>query len=272
MCIYCGTRYYRKIYENHVGAIPIDSHGQTYEIHHIDGNHENNEPDNLKAVTIEEHYDIHHSQGDWGACFKIAMRMSLSVAEKSDLARLSAEKRIREGKHPWQTRIDGTNVATDRVNAGTHPWQTANRTSATGLSPEAARKMSLERIEDGTHPFLKKDDGSSIGKLANAAQIENCTHPFLKRDDGSSVGRETTKRRTQQGENPFLGKFGLQKKRVEQGTHNFLGGEMQRTNAYQRLADGTHPSQVAWKCEVCGKEGKGKGNHIRHHGNNCSKK
>ena len=61
MCIYCGTPKYRKIYENHYGEIPIDENGRIFEIHHIDGDHDNNHYTNLMAVTIHEHYDIHKS-------------------------------------------------------------------------------------------------------------------------------------------------------------------------------------------------------------------
>lgn len=61
MTIYSSTNY-RKIYEQHYGPIPKDSDGRTYEIHHIDGDHSNNDPSNLKCVSIQEHYDIHHSQ------------------------------------------------------------------------------------------------------------------------------------------------------------------------------------------------------------------
>ena len=68
MCIYCNTTNYRKIYENHYGPIPKEENGRSYEIHHLDGNHHNNDPKNLKAVRIQEHYDIHYSQGDWSAC------------------------------------------------------------------------------------------------------------------------------------------------------------------------------------------------------------
>jgi hypothetical protein len=55
---------YRKIYEQNFGPIPKEPNGRTYEIHHIDGNHNNNDPTNLSAMTIQEHYDIHYSQGD----------------------------------------------------------------------------------------------------------------------------------------------------------------------------------------------------------------
>ena len=99
MCIYCGTNKYRKIYENHVGPIPKDQNGRTYEIHHVDGNRKNNYPDNLIALSILEHYNIHYSQGDYNACLLISRSMTLTVEELSELARLGANKRILDGTH-----------------------------------------------------------------------------------------------------------------------------------------------------------------------------
>ena len=99
MCKYCGTNKYRKIYEHHYGKIPKDENERTYEIHHIDGNHDNNDFKNLKAVTIQEHYDIHYRQKDFGACLLISRAMKISPEEKSELARLNAMKRISENNH-----------------------------------------------------------------------------------------------------------------------------------------------------------------------------
>jgi len=100
MCIYCGTTNYRKIYESHFGSIPIDEEGRSYDIHHIDGNHSNNNPDNLRAVTVQEHYDIHYSQKDYGACFFIAtQRMNKTKEEISELARITALQRVENGTH-----------------------------------------------------------------------------------------------------------------------------------------------------------------------------
>jgi len=89
MCIYCGTQYHRLIYENHNGPIPVDEFGRSYEIHHIDGNHSNNNIDNLLCVTIQEHYDIHYTQGDLKACLIMSNRMLISPEEKSRLAKIS---------------------------------------------------------------------------------------------------------------------------------------------------------------------------------------
>jgi hypothetical protein len=84
---------YRKIYEQHYGPIPYDQDGRRYEIHHKDGNHNHNDPSNLVAVTIQEHYDIHYAQQDWAACLMIARRMSLTPVELSNLARLNTTRK-----------------------------------------------------------------------------------------------------------------------------------------------------------------------------------
>ena len=100
MCIYCGTTKYRKIYENHYDPIPKDETGRTYDIHHIDGNRKNNKPENLKAVTIQEHYDIHYAQQDYSAClmFILQRRLNTSNEERSKIASLAAQKANGEGK------------------------------------------------------------------------------------------------------------------------------------------------------------------------------
>lgn len=85
---------HRKIYEEFYGVkIP-----KYMEIHHIDGNHNNNDINNLKLVTWQEHYDIHYSQGDWAACLLISGRHSISPEERSRLASLAATKGNSEGK------------------------------------------------------------------------------------------------------------------------------------------------------------------------------
>jgi hypothetical protein len=90
---------YRRIYEQAHGPIPKDQLGRTYDIHHVDGNHENNDISNLVAVPIQEHYDIHYQSQDYGACVLIGLRMKLSPTEISELNSKSAKKRIAEGSH-----------------------------------------------------------------------------------------------------------------------------------------------------------------------------
>lgn len=99
MCIYCDTSNYRKIYENHYGKIPKDLDGRSYQIHHIDGNHNNNHFTNLLCVSEKEHYEIHLSQGDWKACQIMAVRMKKSFETISNLASKGALKQVEEGTH-----------------------------------------------------------------------------------------------------------------------------------------------------------------------------
>ena len=68
---------YRKLYESVFGEIPKDDLGRSYEVHHIDGNHSNNSIENLLCVSIEEHYNIHFTQGDFNAANLAAERMNL---------------------------------------------------------------------------------------------------------------------------------------------------------------------------------------------------
>lgn len=150
MCIYCGTDKYRKIYENHYGPIPKDETGRTYEIHHIDGNRKNNNPDNLKCVSVQEHYDIHYIQGDWAACLLISRNMKISLNEKAELARLFQLHRVEEGTH--------------------------------NFTSDLARKNALERVKNGTHHFL--GDGE-FQRSVQRKNIDNGTHHFLDKNAAS---------------------------------------------------------------------------------------
>ena len=100
MCIYCTTNNYRKIYEQHHGAIPVDDLGRTYEIHHIDGDHHNNHPSNLQCVSVQEHYNIHYAQEDWGACAFIAKRLKLTKEQISELVR-SHNRNLKGANNPF---------------------------------------------------------------------------------------------------------------------------------------------------------------------------
>jgi len=87
MTIYSKNNH-RSIYESYFGPIPRDTLGRSYEIHHIDGNHQNNDISNLKCVSIQEHFDIHYSQGDYNACLLISNRMQLTGDDYKKLGAL----------------------------------------------------------------------------------------------------------------------------------------------------------------------------------------
>jgi hypothetical protein len=176
MCIYCGTNKYRKIYENHVGPIPIDEDGRTYEIHHVDGNHSNNNIDNLVALTIKEHYEVHHKQKDWAACLKIGSKMKLSPEELSFLSGEASRARVEAGTHNFLDSERQRKVQLKLVEE--------NRHNFTGPS------NNQRRIKEGTHNLL----GGEISKKITRKRIKEGTHNFL--------GSDTQKNRLEKGTHP----------------------------------------------------------------------
>lgn len=198
---------YRHIYEQHYGPIPKDKDGRTYDIHHLDGNRDNNDPLNLVALSIQEHYEVHYKQGDYDAAQAVAIRMQQSSKLISELATKANLKKVKEGTHHF--------LASD--------WQ---------------RNIQLKRVEKGTHHFL---DGV-ISTRSNMERVENGTHHLL----GGAIQKETNRRR------------------IEEGIHQFLGGDLQR----KRLENGTHNFQTIRKCPHCDKVGKGAAMQ-RWHFDNC---
>lgn len=186
---------YRKIWTEHFGIIPEDKDGKSYEIHHIDGNNSNNDISNLKCVSIQEHYDIHYSQEDWGACYKIMKRMSMTKEQISEIATKHNNKQVELGIHPWMTRPDGSSLSSDRVKDGSHNF----------LGGEIVKKTNEKRLNDGTHKFLDKEWAAE----KEYKKLENGTHPFIRINQERKEGKR---------KNPFSG-GDIQRKMIEEGTH-----------------------------------------------------
>lgn len=163
------SKVYRKIYESHFGGIPKDEYGRSYEIHHIDGDFNNNNPSNLIAVSIQEHYDIHYAQGDFLACRFIAGKLNKTVEEINLLKSLAANKRVVNGTHNLLRRGDGTSVSKDRVIRGDHPF----------LTREDGSNLSMDRVINGTNPFSKK--GSSHPKY------KDTIYKFINKNTGEVI-------------------------------------------------------------------------------------
>ena len=166
---------HRKIWIDHYGPIPQDQFGRSMEIHHIDGNHSNNNISNLKLVTIDEHYKIHYDQGDYGACVIMSHRMKLSPDEISELSRKCQQRLVNQGRHHWQGPENNQRL----IERGIHPF----------LDRESARQRNLKRIANGTHNLVGEDnpvhkliaEGKHHFQTNNPAKklVQNGTHHFL---------------------------------------------------------------------------------------------
>lgn len=163
------SEHYRKIYERHHGPIPKEDNGRSYEVHHIDGDHSNNEPLNLVAITLQEHYDIHYSQGDYGACRLMAIqRMNKTPEEISEICRLHQLQRVENGTHTLLKRPDGTSVTSDRVN---HP----DYVNSFSTRPDGTNVTS-DRTLMGLNPWSKRPDGSSVA----SDKVSDGTHLWVQ--------------------------------------------------------------------------------------------
>lgn len=257
MSIYSKKSHYRKIYEQHYGPIPKDENGRSYEIHHIDGDNTNNDPANLKAVSIQEHYEIHLAQGDWHACLLISARMNQSPEEKSRLAQLAAQQRVQEGAHHW---MGDNNPARRAVKAGTHPWLDPN-------FPETNRQRQLDKMANGSHNFVTNNptyarvESGEHGKISrehNLKRVQAGTHHF--------VTDNPVHKRIADGTHNFLNQHSVYAQ-LANGTHAFKGKDVQK----RLLAEGKHPTQVKITCPHCGLTG-AKPVMTRFHMDNCKVK
>ena len=229
MCTYCGTDNYRKIYENHIGPIPYEPNGRTYDIHHIDGNRSNNDPLNLVALSIQDHYDLHYKQKDYGACLLISRKLSLSPSELSYISSQTQKARVENGTHPWQTRPDGTNLQIDRIANGTHHCHN-----------NLNHPMKI-RSRNGSHTWFGDNNPCYNQLLSNrhsSQKVWTCEHCGVS---GRGAGNYTK----YHGNNCHL--------------------INPRDNLPTKVIDLTnHSSQKIWCCDNCGKTGKGSGNYTMH--------
>jgi hypothetical protein len=164
----------KKIWKNHFGvAIPKDSDGRSYEIHHIDGDSENDDIDNLICLTIHEHYDIHYWQEDWMACHRMSKRLEISTEETSRLGKLAQQKRVLDGTHNF---IGGA-IQHERVANGTHHL----------IGGSIQSKSNKKQWDDGTHALIGMNDvriaqgtHNWLGSDHNQKRIEAGTHNWIQ--------------------------------------------------------------------------------------------
>jgi rubrerythrin len=260
---------YRKIYEQHHGPIPKDEQGMSFDIHHIDGDRTNNDPSNLRAVSLQEHLDIHLAQGDWGAAQAIYMRMLSTPEQRSAVARELALARVEDGTHNF-------------------------------LDRDAARDRQLKRVAAKTHHFLGGD--LQHKRLADGTHNFVCNNPVF---DQIAAGqnklydkqwqKDKAKRTIEHGKHNFLSvefqekSRAAHKKRIAEGHHHTQqifecpkcghvgkGPNMQRYHFNNCIGSrikekGPHPATILRTCPHCGTSGKG-GAMLKHHFERCKRK
>jgi hypothetical protein len=134
------TKIHRSIYEKYYNCCLLPY----IEIHHIDGNHDNNSITNLLPVTATEHYEIHLSQGDKAAAALIGIRAKIPVEVRAQLNREQAIENNRLGVSgfglghaSWAGSIGGKK-------GGAYAKQ--NRTGIFALTPEQNKQRHFNSV------------------------------------------------------------------------------------------------------------------------------
>lgn len=152
--------------------------------------------------------------------------------------------------------------------------------SSHGFDSESASVINTQsnkkRIQNGTHNWLKRPDGTSHA----TDRIQKGSHNWQKRPDGSSHATD----KVTDGTHNFLTRpdgTNINTDRIQNGTHNWLkrpdGSSLGSDIAKQRIKNGTHhfvnnhPVNIKMKCPHCGIT-MGKPHYIRYHGDNCKYK
>lgn len=161
---------YRRIWESHFGPIPSDDSGRPYEVHHLDGDRNNNDISNLICVSIEDHYRIHHDQGDWGSAGAVLRRIN-NPQDHNTLSHLSKKSNQ------------------ERIEKGTHNFLKENRSDILGneFNSTTAYETARRRVESGTHNFIGTDNKNQQ-QVAYERLLNNTMVEFLVGKNKMAVG------------------------------------------------------------------------------------
>lgn len=186
-----------------------------YHIHHIDGDHTNNDPSNLIEVTTYEHYLIHKEQGDWAACMLLADASMISPDELAEIQHM----------HGKSCADRGVGIHSDE------------------FDHSSRSRMMWEQSPPGRKPVT---NGVRVLKLKTDGEVDN----FLERNPGWRRGipenmkrglRQSTRRITSDESKE------LSKKRLAEGNHNFT---QQHTCPHCGMV-GKGPMMKRWHFDKC---------------------
>lgn len=160
-------KHYRKIWQEHYNASLLPG----IEIHHIDGNHFNNDPSNLLAVTPEEHYQIHLENGDYGAASLISNRANLPIEEVIKV-------RQQAGK------IGGANSRDNNLGFFSMSEEEKHRRSSKAGRFTRDNKLGIHAIN--ANPILSKQNSSNAGKISYAKKAGFHARPYQQESVGGT--------------------------------------------------------------------------------------
>lgn len=192
---------YRKIWEDANGPIPYDSAGRKMEIHHRDGDRNNNDLENLQLLTINDHYNIHYEQNNWAACQSIANRMKILPKEKSKLCSELAKKRFEDGTHHF---LDPEFIKEDSIRKSLRNKGSGNPMYGRKVSIETTIKRSeshKKRVVQGIH-HLQSDEHKERMKLKAIGELKNGTHVF-QQEENRQKAKEIHKKMLENKKHPF---------------------------------------------------------------------
>lgn len=141
---------HRKIFENHYGIkIP-----KGYHIHHIDGDHSNNDPNNLEMLLADDHAKRHGFLNNFIMAQSTAIERAQAALRKPEIRQKMSQVIKNSQKHKksiearsqnsiWRKRV----IDACRVTAKTRtssPWNKGKKTGV--LSQEHRRKLSAGRV------------------------------------------------------------------------------------------------------------------------------
>ena len=162
---------YRDIWIKHHGEIPTDADGISFEIHHIDGNRDNNDISNLQCVSIVEHFNIHLNQGDLSAAHRILTKIqhheqlnSLNMTPK-DLAAFMVEHEL--GVWSKDSKQKSIKTKQERGVGFCHNFEIQSKAGKIG-GPISIRITHQKQKENKTGAWSKEHQ-SKAGKLGGSA-------------------------------------------------------------------------------------------------------